>query len=203
MKSLFRQHSLSFYNHSHPWGCWLSLYQTAWDGCLFSPDVVEVTWTLKSDRFGSKFFCFLIVVWLGTHYITPICNSFFICKRGKSVLFESWKVKVLATKLCDSVASWTVACQAPLSIEFSRQEYWSGLPFPSPWDLPNPGSHPGFLHCWQILYHLRIGGKIKTIQQSKWCIPCTQLTTLVPLRILPLLPLWSLIMSVFDDHFLL
>ena len=34
---------------------------------------------------------------------------------------------------------WTVACQAPLSMEFSRQEQWSGLPCPSPGDLPNPG----------------------------------------------------------------
>ena len=34
---------------------------------------------------------------------------------------------------------WTVACQAPLSIGFFRQEYWSGLPFPSPGDLPDPG----------------------------------------------------------------
>ena len=34
---------------------------------------------------------------------------------------------------------WTVACQVPLSMEFSRQEYWSGLPFPSPGDLPDPG----------------------------------------------------------------
>ena len=33
---------------------------------------------------------------------------------------------------------WIVACQAALSMEFSRQEYWSGLPFPSPWGLPNP-----------------------------------------------------------------
>ena len=40
-------------------------------------------------------------------------------------------------------ASWTVAYQAPPSIEFSRQEYWSGLPFPSPGDLPNPGIKPG------------------------------------------------------------
>ena len=38
--------------------------------------------------------------------------------------------------------SWTVACQAPLSMEFSRQEYWSGWPFPSPGDLPNPGIKP-------------------------------------------------------------
>ena len=37
---------------------------------------------------------------------------------------------------------WTVAHQAPLSIGFSRQEYWSGLPFPSPGDLPNPGIEP-------------------------------------------------------------
>ena len=37
---------------------------------------------------------------------------------------------------------WTVAHQAPLSMEFSRQEYWSGLPFPSPGDLPNPGTEP-------------------------------------------------------------
>ena len=34
---------------------------------------------------------------------------------------------------------WTVAHQAPLSMEFSRQEYWSGLPFPTPGDLPEPG----------------------------------------------------------------
>ena len=37
---------------------------------------------------------------------------------------------------------WTVASQAPLSIGFSRQEYWNGLPFPSPGDLPNPGIKP-------------------------------------------------------------
>ena len=37
---------------------------------------------------------------------------------------------------------WTVACQASLSVEFSRQEYWSGLPFPSPGDLPNSGIKP-------------------------------------------------------------
>ena len=34
---------------------------------------------------------------------------------------------------------WTVACQAPLSVEFSRQEYWCGVPFPPPGDLPDPG----------------------------------------------------------------
>ena len=39
---------------------------------------------------------------------------------------------------------WTVACQVPLSMGFSIQERWSGLPFPSPEDLPNPGIEPGY-----------------------------------------------------------
>ena len=39
---------------------------------------------------------------------------------------------------------WTVALQAPLSMEFSREDYWSGLPFPSPRDLPDPGIEPEF-----------------------------------------------------------
>ena len=42
----------------------------------------------------------------------------------------------------NSVAPWTVACQTLLSVEFSRQEYWSGFPFPPPEDLPNPGIEP-------------------------------------------------------------
>ena len=37
---------------------------------------------------------------------------------------------------------WTVAYQSSQSMEFSRQEYWSGFPFPSPGDLPNPGIEP-------------------------------------------------------------
>ena len=53
------------------------------------------------------------------------------------------KVKVKA-KLLSRVrlfaTPWTVAYQASLSMGFSRQEYWSGLPFPSPGDLPDPGS---------------------------------------------------------------
>ena len=40
------------------------------------------------------------------------------------------------------VTPWTVARQAPLSMGFSRQEYWSGLPLPSPGDLPDPGLKP-------------------------------------------------------------
>ena len=41
------------------------------------------------------------------------------------------------------VTPWTVACQAPLSMGYSRQEYWNGLPFPLPGNLPDPGTEPG------------------------------------------------------------
>ena len=56
---------------------------------------------------------------------------------------------------------WTVAYQAPLSMEFSTHEYQSGLPFPSPGYLPDPGIKPRFPHCMQMLYCL-------SHQQSPW-----------------------------------
>ena len=45
--------------------------------------------------------------------------------------------------MSDSATPWSVAYQSPQSMEFSRQEYWSGLPFPFPGDLPDPGIEPG------------------------------------------------------------
>ena len=50
------------------------------------------------------------------------------------------------------VTPWTVAHQAPLSMGFSRQEYWSGLPFPSPGIVPTQESNLGVLHCRQMIY---------------------------------------------------
>ena len=53
---------------------------------------------------------------------------------------ESEKLKVKSLSHVRVFATpWTVAHQAPLSLGFSRQEYWSGLPFPSPGNLPDPG----------------------------------------------------------------
>ena len=53
------------------------------------------------------------------------------------------KASVLVCSSCLTlVTPWTVARQAPLSMGFSRQEYWSGLPFPPPGDLPYPGIEP-------------------------------------------------------------
>ena len=70
----------------------------------------------------------------------------------------------VASVLCDSFATpWTAACQAPLSMGFSRQEYWSGLPCPPPGDLPDPESSVSYISCIgrQVLYHYRHLGSSK------------------------------------------
>ena len=56
--------------------------------------------------------------------------------------------------VCLCATLWTIAYQSPLSMGFSRQEYWSGLPCPPPGDLPNPGSYPHLLSTlhWQVCY---------------------------------------------------
>ena len=74
-----------------------------------------------------------------------------------------WVVSLLSC-VPRSATPWTVAHQAPLSMEFSRQEYWSGLPFPFPTGMgshsllqelfPAQGLNPGLLHCRQILYQV-------------------------------------------------
>ena len=63
---------------------------------------------------------------------------------ASSAQFTGGKVKVKSLSRVRLFATpWTVAYQAPPSMGFSRQEYWSGLPFPSPGDLPDPGIEPG------------------------------------------------------------
>ena len=70
---------------------------------------------------------------------------------------KSEKVKMLVVQSCPTLATpWATAHQAPLSTGFSRQESWSGLPFPPPGDLPNPRislMSLGLLHCRWNLYH--------------------------------------------------
>ena len=77
------------------------------------------------------------------------CSPF----KKYSYLFNNcFKVCISHSVTSNSVTTWTVACQALLSMEFSRQEYWRGLPFSSPGVLPNPGIKLGLLHCRKILY---------------------------------------------------
>ena len=58
------------------------------------------------------------------------------------VIIKTRSACLVASVVSDSVILWAVAHQAPLSMEFSRQEYWSGLSFAFPGNLPNPGIKP-------------------------------------------------------------
>ena len=84
-----------------------------------------------------------------------------------SIVWKSKKVKVKSLSHVQLfVTLWTVTCQAPLPMGFSRQECWSGLPFPSPGNLPDPWTEPmdlpdaciagGHSRCRQILYWLSL-----------------------------------------------
>ena len=66
--------------------------------------------------------------------------SYYPVLKVRKLKFKGWLVCCcLVAKLCLTVTPWTIAHQALLSIGFPRQEYWSGLLFPSPGDRPDPG----------------------------------------------------------------
>ena len=90
----------------------------------------------------------------GCHQRLPGSLSLLVCGITHFIKFArltvgilDWFTNILVFSGCSTVKScltltipWTVAHRAPLSMGFPRQEYWSGLPFPSPGDLPNPGT---------------------------------------------------------------
>ena len=90
---------------------------------------------------GSLTFLSLLAIFLPMNLSTPPCIHF-LSVHCAGVLSHSSRVRLFP-------APWAVARQAPLSVGFSRKEYWSGLPCPSPGDLPSPG----LPHCRWILYH--------------------------------------------------
>ena len=85
-----------------------------------------------------------------------------IARRNINNLRYADEVKVKSLNHANSATLGTIAHQAPPSMGFSRQEYWSGLPFPSPGIFPTQGSNLGLPHCRQILYHLSHQGSQET-----------------------------------------
>ena len=61
----------------------------------------------------------------------------------------AFSLKIVVVQSDSSASPWTIARKASLSMGFSRQEYWSGLPFPPQGDLPNAGNEPAHLLHWQ------------------------------------------------------
>ena len=78
---------------------------------------------------------------VGDGQVSLACSSPWGCKELDMTEWLNWIVKWKSlSRVQLFVTPWT--CQAPLFMEFSRQECWSGLPFPSPGDLPDPGVEP-------------------------------------------------------------
>ena len=90
-------------------------------------------------------------------YARPGLHLNRVCVIGAVTIHTSWEYALTYSACTLSwvrlfVTPWTVAHQTLLFLEFSRQEYWSGLPFPPPGDLPDPGN-PHLLPWQVILYH--------------------------------------------------
>ena len=131
--------------------------QEYWSGLPFpppedlpNPGIEPGSSALQTDAFPSKP--------LGKPRIPKKGNAK-ECSNYRTIALISQDSKV---KLLSHVTPWTVACQA--SLGFSRQEYWSELPFPSPGDLPNPGIEPGSLALQANSLPIELRGKPKTLQ---------------------------------------
>ena len=97
-------------------------------------------------------------------YTNQIQNKFeFTLVYSSVFLFVVVAIIQLLSRVPLFETPWTVAHQVPLPMEFSRQEYWSGLPCPSPGIFLTHRLNPGLLHCRQILYHLSYQGSPQRI----------------------------------------
>ena len=91
----------------------------------------------------SQGWCLLMKCWMLLFISWCLLSSYHMVGTDLTMRIGGGLVaKSCLSNLMTLATSWTVACQAPLSMEFSRQEYWSGLPFSSSGDLPDPGIKP-------------------------------------------------------------
>ena len=93
--------------------------------------------------FAPESLLYFLTVNFGTLQCDGLCET--IKKKGKLSKGKVGGGGLVAKSCPPLVSPWSIARQAPLSMGFSRQEYWSGLPFLSPEDLPDPGIEPGSL----------------------------------------------------------
>ena len=116
---------------------------TAWDWVVSSVHGKHVSDGVWEAHWG--------LTWVGLATPLLVILNFNLLRTSDSNCLKNWLSLVLYKCLVVSqmlscvwlfATPWTVAHQAPLSMKFSRQEYWSGLPFSLPGDLPNPGVKP-------------------------------------------------------------
>ena len=116
--------------------------------CLLKRMLGVVFWTCISV--GDSFIGYSIFSWLFYYLLTAvywnlqlqlrICQFLLLCLPTFDTKYFGVLSRFSRVPLC--VTPWTVACQVPLSMGFFRQEYWNGLPLPSPGELPDPEIEP-------------------------------------------------------------
>ena len=90
--------------------------------------------SLLPDAFGKNLFNEFLIITKFIFHLPAICWRYWPCMHAQ-----------LLSHVQLFLPPWIVTCQAPLSMEFSRQEYWGGLPFPSPGGLLDPGIKPSLI----------------------------------------------------------
>ena len=133
----------------------VQLWHEAWPGEGYMVQPMHLpSWVPGAMQSASQFICCLSswsdhwpCIWplLVSHEHLKSLPMPFVLRY--SVMSNSW------------ATPWTVALQASLSMEFSRKEYWNGLPFPSPGNLPTQASNSHLLNCGQILNRLSYQGR--------------------------------------------
>ena len=113
--------------------------------------------------------------WISGHTkcstLVPV-GYYLVLTRNEAVTLATIRAQSLS-RVQLFATPWTVTCQTPLSMGFSRQEYWRGLPCPSPGHLPDPGIEPTLsclLHWQAVSYPQSHRGSLATVQRgSKAC----------------------------------
>ena len=127
---------------------------------------------------------------MGSHRVGHDWSDLAAAAAYKRVLSEKWKWS--RSVMSDSLRPH--GHQAPPSMGFSRQEYWSGLPFPSPGNFPTHGSNPGLPHCRQTLYHLSHQGSLQYPLSNHYFFPPPLCPWQLPIYFLtlyfPILDIW-------------
>ena len=138
-----------------------------WDGWMASPMQWTRTWANFRRRWGTGRSA--VLQFMGS----PRVGHDWMTEQQQQSFISSWKTRIHPSSICWVstrchiyiythiymcmlscfshvllfATLWTVTCQVPVSMRYSREEYWSGLPCPPPRDLPNPGMEPMSLVC--------------------------------------------------------
>ena len=146
---------------------WIALL-SPWSSSLFLLIVSVLESTLPNTN--KVILDFLYLVFSGHTFFCPLFSTY-LCLIFKKPLFLKQKYICVSHSVWFFATPWTVACQVPLSMEFSRQDYWGELPFPSPANLSDPGIETWSPTLQADFYHLSPQGSPNYVSTQIMKIP--------------------------------